>query len=103
MDVEKRKRLAALGWESTTVEEFLGLTPQESSYIEFKLNLSRYLREQRKQRQITQTELAEKIGSSQSRVAKMEKGDPSVSVDLIVKSLFAMDVSQQEIAGVLVA
>lgn len=103
MDELKRRRLEEKGWVSTTVEELFGLTPEESAYIEFKLSLSNYLKKQRSQSQITQTELAKKIGSSQSRVAKMEKGDPSVSIDLLVKSLLALNVSVGDIGRVLAA
>jgi transcriptional regulator with XRE-family HTH domain len=39
---------------------------------------------------LTQVALAKKIKSSQSRVAKMEAGDPSVSIDLLVRSLIAL-------------
>ena len=38
------------------------------------------------------------LKSSQSRVAKMEKGDPTVSVDLLVKSLIAMGANKESIA-----
>ncbi len=103
MDEQKRKQLEEKGWVSTTVDELFGLTPEESAYIEFKLNLSNYLKSRRQESEMTQTELAKKIGSSQSRVAKMEKGDPSVSIDLMVKSLFALQVSQQEIGRMLTA
>ncbi len=103
MNADKRKRLEEKGWVSTTVEDFLGLTPQESAYVELKLALSSYLKQRRKESDITQTQLAGKIGSSQSRVAKMEKGDPSVSVDLLVKSLFALEASPRDIGEVLTA
>lgn len=51
----------------------------------------------RKARRFTQTELAHKIKSSQSRVAKMESGDPSVSIDLMVRTLFALGASQNQL------
>jgi hypothetical protein len=38
------------------------------------------------------------LKSSQSRVAKMECGDPTVSLDLLVKSLLAIGVSKESIA-----
>ena len=101
MNPDKRKRLEEKGWVSTTVEEFLGLTPQESAYVELKLSLSKYLKQRRQESKITQMQLASRIGSSQSRVAKMEKGDPSVSVDLLVKSLLALETSQAEIGQAL--
>jgi hypothetical protein len=57
--------LAAKGWKSVTVAEFLGLTPQEEAYIEVKLILSEKLRARRGKLNLTQAQLAEKIGSHQ--------------------------------------
>ncbi len=74
----KKERLEKKGWKVGTVEEFLDLSPDESAYIEMKLRLSESLRQRRKRRRLSQVELAKLIKSSQSRVAKMEGGDPSV-------------------------
>jgi hypothetical protein len=38
------------------------------------------------------------VHSSQSRIAKMEAGDPSVSIDLIMKSLLALGASPKDVA-----
>src|SRR3989304_1843740 len=75
MNKAKRKRLESKGWKVGTVEEFLGLSPEESAYIELKLKLSESLKRYREQRNLTQTQLAQIVGSSQSRVAKMEARD----------------------------
>lgn len=88
-------------WVETTVTEFLGLTPQEEAYIELKLKLSQKLKELRKERALTQNALAELIASSQPRVAKMEAGDPSVSIDLLVRSLFALELTNEELSEVI--
>lgn len=101
MNEKKKARLEAAGWKVGTVSEFLVLTPEEEAYIELKLKLSRAVRERRKARQVTQVALAEKLGSSQSRVAKIEKSDPSVSIDLLVKSLLALDAGVADIAQIL--
>lgn len=98
MDPIKQQQLEAQGWKVGSVEEFLELTPEESSYIEMKLALSESLRTDRKQRQLTQMDLAKLLKSSQSRVAKMEAGDPSVSLDLLVRSLLAMGASREALA-----
>jgi DNA-binding XRE family transcriptional regulator len=97
MDKRKKARLARRGWKTGTVEEFLDLSAEESAYIEMKLALSEKLREKRTRRKLTQAELARAICSSQSRVAKMEAGDPTVSLDLLVKSLLALGVSRKEL------
>jgi DNA-binding XRE family transcriptional regulator len=93
----KRAALERKGWKIGSAEEFLGLSAEESAYIEMKLALSEKLKEQRLRKRITQTELAKLVRSSQSRIAKMESGDPSVSIDLLVKSLFALGVSRKEL------
>jgi predicted XRE-type DNA-binding protein len=98
MDQAKQQQLEAKGWRVGSVEEFLELTPEEASYIELKLTLSESLRAYRKQRHLTQMDLAKLLKSSQSRVAKMEAGDPSVSLDLLVRSLLAMGASREALA-----
>jgi DNA-binding XRE family transcriptional regulator len=98
MDKDKQARLARKGWKVGSAVDFLDLSPEESAYVEMKLALSTALRERRRQNQLTQADLARVIASSQSRVAKMEAGDPTVSIDLLVKSLLALGVSRKELA-----
>jgi len=86
----KRKRLETAGWKVGDTKEFLGLTKDEAAMIEVKLQLAKALRAERARLKLTQDELSRKLGSSQSRVAKMEAGDPSVSLDLLVRSLFKL-------------
>jgi len=95
---EKKKRLEARGWRVGTAREFLGLSAEEEALIELKLQLAASLRRRRLRRRLTQTDLAKILKSSQSRVAKMEAGDPSVSVDLLVRSLIALGASPRELA-----
>ena len=103
MNPNKKKALEAKGWKSVTVTEFLGLTPEEEAYIEFKLILSERLKERRRELHLTQAQLAKKIQSHQTRVAKMEASDPSVSADLMLKTLFAMGMTPHEVGRQLVA
>jgi DNA-binding XRE family transcriptional regulator len=98
MQATKQKKLEAAGWKIGNVEEFLGLSPEESAYIEMKLALSNSLKVQRAKKNLSQVELAKMVRSSQSRVAKMEAGDPSVSIDLLMKSLLALGASPKEVA-----
>jgi ribosome-binding protein aMBF1 (putative translation factor) len=86
----KKKRLESKGWKVGSVKEFLGLSAEEEAYIEIKLRLAEDLRNRRMHRQMTQSDLARKLKSSQSRVAKMESGESSVSLDLLVRSLLAL-------------
>ncbi len=98
MDSRKKARLAKAGWTTGSAADFLNLSDEESAYIEMKLALSRKLRERRMANKLTQSELADALASSQSRVAKMEAGDPTVSIDLLIKSLLVLGVSKKELA-----
>jgi predicted XRE-type DNA-binding protein len=98
MDKRKKKILESKGYKVGTVQQFLDLTTEESEYIELKLALSEALVKKRRSTKLTQVQLAKILKSSQSRVAKMEKGDPSVSLDLLVKSLLAMGAKKENIA-----
>jgi DNA-binding XRE family transcriptional regulator len=101
MDVKKRKRLEAAGFAVGSAAEFLDLAPEESALLEMRLALSRALRDRRERAALTQTTLARRIGSSQSRVAKMEAGDPSVSLDLLIRALLAVGASRREVGRAL--
>jgi ribosome-binding protein aMBF1 (putative translation factor) len=94
----EKAKLEKKGWKVGTVQEFLGLSDEEAAYIEVRLRLAAALRKRRQQKRLSQTELANHIGSSQSRVAKMEAGDPSVSLDLIIRSLLALGTSSRDLA-----
>ena len=93
MHNSKKKRLEAKGWKVGSTKEFLGLSAEEEAYIEIKLKLAESFREQRLRCKMTQLDVAKAIKSSQSRVAKMEAGDRSVSMDLLVRSLLALGIS----------
>src|SRR5688572_9605678 len=98
MRANKRTKLEARGWKVGSVDEFLELTQEESAYIEMKLALSNSLKKQRLKKKMSQVELAKAVKSSQSRIAKMEAGDPSVSIDLLMKSLLALGASRKQLA-----
>jgi ribosome-binding protein aMBF1 (putative translation factor) len=98
----KRKRLEGKGWKIGTVKEFLGLSDEESAYIDLKIKLGAGLRQRRQQKGLSQLDLAAKLQSSQSRVAKMEAGDPSVSLDLLIRSLISLGASELELSRIIV-
>jgi DNA-binding XRE family transcriptional regulator len=100
MKVDKRRKLEAAGWKVGDAAEFLGLSESESEFVEIKLALARRLRELREKRNWTQGDLAKRVGSSQSRVAKMEAADSTVSVDLLVRSLLAAGANRREVGRV---
>jgi len=101
MRAEKRKRLEAKGWKVGSVKEFLDLSDQEAAYIELRLILARGLKARRRARGLSQTQLAKAMRSSQSRVAKMEAGDPTVSLDLLVQSLLALGASNRDVGQII--
>lgn len=101
MDPARRKRLEAAGWRFGSYAEFLGLTPAEVDHIEIHAALGHAVRALRQLRKVTQMELAKRLGSSQSRVAKMESGDPKVSIDLLLRALLALGATRQQIAKVI--
>ena len=101
MRIAKRKRLTARGWAVGDAREFLKLTEEEAAFVELKLALADGLKELRLKRGLSQTQLAERLASSQSRVAKMEAGDRSVSLDLLVRSLLAVGTTRTGLAKIL--
>ncbi|MDX2040058.1 MAG: helix-turn-helix domain-containing protein [Acidobacteriota bacterium] len=101
MDNKKRKALEAAGWRVGSASDFLGLTPEEERYIETKLLLSKRLKKEREKKQLSQTALAKLLHSSQSRIAKMEANDPGVTVDLLVKALFATGLTTKDLGRLL--
>ena len=98
MEEHKKNQLIAKGWKVGNADEFLGLTPEEASYVELKVVLSDHLKKRRQQQKLTQGALGKLLQSSQSRVAKMEAGDPSVSLDLLIRGLLALGISREELA-----
>lgn len=103
MREDKRRRLEAKGWKLGTAQEFLQLSAEEAAYVELKVRLALGLREWRRRRNLTQAELAKRLQSSQSRIAKMEAGDPSVSLDLLIRSLLTLGASRRELSQIMSA
>jgi DNA-binding XRE family transcriptional regulator len=103
MDIKKKKRLQDQGWSVGSAQDFLGLSDNENAYIELKITLGENLKKIRLEKHLTQVEFAKIIQSNQSRIAKMEAGDPSVSIDLQIKSLLALGTSRKDIAKLISA
>lgn len=97
----KRARLEAQGWRVGNAAEFLELSAEESALIETKLALSESVRERRSKQGLSQAELARRLKSSQSRVAKIEAADPTVSADLFLRALFALGATPSNVASVI--
>lgn len=98
MRQSKRKALEKQGWKIGSAKDFLDLSDEEQVLIELKIALGNALRERRQKKRLTQGAVAAAISSSQSRVAKMEAGDPSVSLDLMIKSMLTLGASRKDVA-----
>lgn len=103
MHSSKQRRLENKGWRLGTTQDFLDLTEEEVAYVELRLALAHSLRKRRQLARLSQKELAKVLGSSQSRVAKMEAGDPSVSLDLLFRGLLALGASRRDLARAIVS
>ena len=101
MKPSKRKRLESRGWTVAATKEFLGLSEQESAIIELRLDLAENLRSLRHRSGLSQAELARRLKSSQSRVAKMEAGDASVSIELLLRALFQLGATRRQLGRVI--
>ncbi|MBW3623899.1 MAG: helix-turn-helix domain-containing protein [Armatimonadetes bacterium] len=97
MDPQKRKRLEAAGWKSVTVAEFLGLSREEEAVVEIHAALAQLLREVRAKEELSQAQIAEKIGTGQARISKMENGAPGTSTDRLIMALIAAGATPQRI------
>jgi DNA-binding transcriptional regulator YiaG len=97
----KRTRLERKGWRVGSAEDFLDLNPAEAAIIETKLALSRSLRDRRAAEGLSQAALARRLSSSQSRVAKMEAGDSTVSIDLLLRALYSLGARPRDVASIL--
>lgn len=97
----KKAKLESAGWKVANAKDFLGLTDADSAVIDIRVSLARELKRRRVARNLSQAALAKRIGSSQSRVAKMEAGDSSVSIDLLLRSLITSGSTNADIGRVI--
>lgn len=90
MNKAKRKAVEAAGFTLMDAEDFLELTEEERRLVDLKVALSKVVREQRLKRHMTQSEMAKRLKTSQSRIAKLEAASPGISLDLMFRGLFAV-------------
>ncbi|HEY1793325.1 MAG TPA: helix-turn-helix transcriptional regulator [Opitutaceae bacterium] len=103
MKSEKKNRLEAAGYRVGSADDFLGLTREESSLVTLRLSLAEEVRRRRVLLHYSQTELARRIGSSQSRIAKLEAAESDVSLDLLFRALFATGAKMRDVGKVVTA
>lgn len=101
MRSDKRRKLERAGWAFGDAGDFLRLSDDERRFIETKLALAAGLRQWREHLGLTQTEVAKRFGSSQSRVAKMEAADKTVTTDLLLRSLYRLGAERRDVARLL--
>jgi len=97
MNAAKLKRLRAASWKVSSAKDFLKLSDEEAALVELKLSLAGALKQARQKRRLSQVDLAQRMGSSQSRVAKIEAGDPSVTIDLMARAILATGATRREL------
>ena len=70
----------------------------DSELRRMKWGLARSLRRRRQAHHLSQMALAKMLGTSQSRLARMETADDTVTLDLLARSLLAAGATRKEIA-----
>lgn len=101
MKPEKKQQLEAAGFKVGSADEFLGLTPEESILVSLRLSLAEQVRSRRLRLHYSQAELARRVGSSQSRIAKLEAAESDVSLDLLFRALFATGAKMSDVSKIL--
>ncbi len=97
MNTSRFKKLQAAGWKLGNASDFLKLSEEEAVLVELKLSVTSALKNARRKHGLSQNDLAQRMGSSQSRIAKIEAGDASVTLDLIVRALLATGAKRQDL------
>jgi DNA-binding XRE family transcriptional regulator len=97
----KKQKLRKAGWKVGSAADFLQLTVEERALVTMKLDLVQGVRALRERHEITQADLAKRLGSSQSRVAKLEAGDRSVSIELLMRALLSLGATKRQIAAMI--
>ena len=103
MKTDKLARLQTVGWKVSNAEDFLQLSDEETRLVALKLSLISAVKKSRIKRKLSQIDLAQRMKSSQSRIAKIEAGDSSVSLDLIVRALIASGATTRDIQAAFTA
>lgn len=97
--MSKGKSISSIdgAWKSGSAYDFLELSAEEIELVEIRLAFSRKMKELRLASGRTQAQIAKLIQSSQSRVAKIEAGDPSISLDRQIKSLIMLGLTRKQV------
>lgn len=99
MTKEKRAKLEAAGFTLTDTKDWIGLTIDENKIVEMRVALAAEVEKVRKEKGITQLQLAERMGTKQSGVARMINNPNTSSIDNLMKALIAMGAQISRIAA----
>ena len=89
MDSTKRKKLEAAGWKFGDAADFLEMDDAERQLLDARVAIALAVRRQRKAQHLSQTALGRKLGTSQPRVAKIERAASDVSLDQLMRAFAA--------------
>lgn len=103
MKNSKINALEEAGWTVGSTEDLLGLSNDEMTLIDMKISLAKKFQTLRKKSKLTQVQVAKALHTSQSRIAKMEAGDASVSMDLLIKGLLSLGANKKDVGQALAA
>jgi ribosome-binding protein aMBF1 (putative translation factor) len=88
-------------WKDGSAKELLGLSDAEEAIVELRLRLADEVRRLRTGQGLTQRDLAQRLGSSQSRVAFLEQAD--ASAELMIRALLVLGASRRQIGRLVAA
>ena len=101
MKEAKKKILESNGYKVTDSADWLGLSKEESQLVNMRVALAQELERVRKAKGITQAELARRVGTKQSGVARMLNKPDTSTMDNLIKGLIAMGEPISKIAACL--
>ena len=101
MTKEKIKKLESMGFKVTTTRDWLQLSVEDEKVVEMRVALAAELEKMRKEAGLTQAQLAKKLGTRQSGVARMINNPDTVTIDNLIKAMVSMGASDSRIAACL--
>ena len=88
-------------WREGSAKQLLGLSDAEEAIVELRLRLADEVRRLRTAQGLTQRDLAQRLGSSQSRVAFLEQAD--ASAELMIRALLVLGATRRQIGRLVAA
>lgn len=101
MTEKKKKMLEANGYRVVDSADWLGLSNEEAQIVDMRVALAQELERVRKAKGVTQAELARRVGTKQSGVARMINNPDTSTMDNLIKGLIALGEPISKIAACL--